>query len=197
MVVAAIVACEIGFWVVLAAGLLTRYVLLRRRLGAALLVAVPLMDVALLGFTIADLRSGAEPGSAHGLAAVYLGFSVAFGHALVRGADARVAHRWAGGPAPTPKPAAGTRARLRREWRDFGLACVAVAISTALLLGAAALVGGRADTGPLLSWIGRLGMVLLVWFVGWPSLPRRAGACASAAPIPLAAPVTTAVPAKT
>ena len=45
MVVAAIVACEIGFWVVLAAGLLTRYVLRRPRAGAALLVCVPLVDL--------------------------------------------------------------------------------------------------------------------------------------------------------
>lgn len=184
MVVAAIIACEIGFWVVLAAGLLTRYVLRRRRLGGALLVAVPLVDVALLAFTVVDLRSGAEPAAAHGLAAVYLGFSVAFGHSLVRWADVRVAHRWAGGAPPVPKPATRTAARLRREWREFGLACVAVATSVALLLGAVALVGDRADTGPLLGWIGRLGLVLLVWFAGWPAWEtvRRLTAPRTAAP---------------
>ena len=168
MVVAAIVACEIGFWVVLAAGLLTRYALHRRRLGAVLLACVPLVDLALLAFTVVDLRRGAEAELAHGLAAVYLGFSVAFGHAMVRWADVRVAHRFAGGPPPAPKPAGGTRARMRLEWREFGKAFLAVALSTLLLLGAIALVGERSDTGELQGWIGRLGLVLLVWFVGWP-----------------------------
>ncbi|MCF6506523.1 hypothetical protein E9549_03735, partial [Blastococcus sp. MG754426] len=57
----AIIACEIGFWVVLAAGLLTRYVLRRPRLGGALLLGVPLVDAVLLVLTAVDLGSGAAP----------------------------------------------------------------------------------------------------------------------------------------
>lgn len=167
MIVAAILVCEVGFWVVLVAGLLTRYVLHRPRLGAALLVCVPLVDLALLAFTVLDLRRGAEPEFAHGLAAVYLGFSVVFGHSLVRWADVRVAHRWAGGPPPEPKPRSGTRERARREWGEFGRACAAAALSTVLLLAAIALVGD-ADTAQLWSWITRLGVVLLVWLVTAP-----------------------------
>ncbi len=168
MVVAAIVACEIGFWVVLVAGLLTRYVLRRPRAGAALLVCVPLVDLALLAFTVVDLRRGAEPEFAHGLAAVYLGFSAAFGRAMVRWADVRVAHRFGEGPAPEPRPASGTPARVRREWREFGSACLAATLSTALLLGAAALTADQTDAAPLTAWIGRLALVLVVWLVGWP-----------------------------
>jgi len=177
MLVAAIVACEVGFWVVLAAGLVARYLLGRRRLGAVLLAGVPLVDLALLVFTVLDLRRGAEPGTAHGLAAVYLGFSVVFGPALVRWADVRVAHRWAGGPPPAPKPAGGTAARARLEWRDFGRACLAAGLSGALLLGAALLVGDRADTAPLLAWLLRLALVLAIWFATGPLVetlrPRR------------------------
>lgn len=168
MIVAAIVACEIGFWVVLGAGLLTRYALRRPRLGAALLICVPLVDVVLLGLTVVDLRSGAEPEVAHGLAALYLGFSVAFGHEMVRWADVRVAHRFAGGPAPEPKPAGGTWERVALEWRGFGRAVVAIGLSAVLLLGAIALVGERGETGALESWFPRLGMVLVVWLLGWP-----------------------------
>jgi hypothetical protein len=168
VLVAAIVACEIGFWVVLATGLVARYLLSWRRTGAAVLAAVPLVDLALLVFSVLDLRSGAQPRAAHGLAAVYLGFSVAFGPALVRWADVRFAHRWAGGPPPEPKPAGGTPARLRLEWRDFGRAVLAAAISAALLLGAVLLVGDRADTAPLLGWLWRLGLVLGIWLLGWP-----------------------------
>ena len=168
MLVAAIVACEVGFWVVLAAGLTARYLLRWRRVGAALLVGVPLVDLALLVFTVVDLRRGGEPGTAHGLAAVYLGFSVAFGPSLVRWADVRVAHRWAGGPPPAPKAPGGTWPRARHEWREFGRACLAVALSVALLLGAIALVGDRGDTSALWSWMSRLGLVLVVWLIGWP-----------------------------
>lgn len=92
MIVAVIVACELGFWVVLAAGLLARYGLRWPRIGAALLLCVPLVDLVLLGATVVDLRGGATATAAHGLAAAYLGFSVAFGHRTIRSLDQRVAH---------------------------------------------------------------------------------------------------------
>jgi hypothetical protein len=168
MILAAIVACEIGFWVVLAAGLATRYLLRWRRTGAVLLAGVPVVDLALLAFTVVDLRRGAAPSAAHGLAAVYLGVSVVFGHSMVRWADERVAHRWAGGPPPAPKPPGGTWARARREWREFGRGCLAVGLSAVLLLAAIALVGGRGDTTALEGWFGRLGVALVVWLVAWP-----------------------------
>lgn len=164
----AIVACEIGFWVVLAAGLLARYGLRRQRLGAVLLFAVPLIDVALLVLTAVDLRSGAEPDVTHGLAALYLGFSVAFGHDLVRWADVRVAHRMAGGPAPSPPPPSGTSARVRKEWRDFGLALVAAALSAAVLASLAAATAPGIDDGPLLGMLPKLVLVLGIWLFGWP-----------------------------
>ena len=168
MIVAAIVACEIGFWVVLGTGLLIRYVLRRRRAGAVLLACVPLVDLALLGLTVVDLRRGTPAEFAHGLAAVYLGFSIAFGHAMVRWADVRAAHRFAGGPAPAPKPRGGTWARARYEWREFAKACLAVGISSALLVAAVALVGDRSDPGELESWLPRLGLLLVFWLVAWP-----------------------------
>ncbi|RQX50832.1 hypothetical protein DLJ57_10885, partial [Micromonospora chalcea] len=95
MLVAVIVGCEVAFWVVLLAGLIARYPLRRPRLGAALLIAVPVVDLVLLAATMIDLRRGATATFAHGLAAAYLGFSVAFGHRMVRWADERFAHRFA------------------------------------------------------------------------------------------------------
>jgi hypothetical protein len=168
MILAAIVVCEVGFWVVLAAGLVTRYGLRRPRLGGVLLACVPLVDLALLGFTVIDLRSGAPAEFAHGLAAVYLGFSVVFGHAAVRWADVRAAHRWAGGPPPPRRPASGTGERLRLEWHEFARAGAAVAISAALLLAAIAFIGDRSDVGELVAWLVRLGVLLLVWLLAGP-----------------------------
>ena len=168
MLVAAIVVCEVGFWVVLAAGLLARYVLHRPRLGAVLLVCVPLVDLALLVFTAVDLRRGGEPSVAHGLAAVYLGFSVAFGHRMVRWADVRAAHRWAGGPPPALAPAHGTSARVRFAWQDWGRAVLAASIAVVLLVAAIALVGDPSRTGELWGWIERMGWLVAVWLIVGP-----------------------------
>lgn len=167
MMVAAIVACEIGFWLVLALGFALRYLARRTRASAVVLGAVPLVDLALLVLTVVDLRRGGDPGQAHGLAAVYLGFSVAFGPRLVRWADARVAYRWAGGPKPTGRPPSGTVARVRNEWSEFGLACLAGAISVVLLLAAVGLVGSD-DAAPLWGWQARVGVVLAIWLVVGP-----------------------------
>ncbi|MEU8120860.1 hypothetical protein AB0C21_19295 [Spirillospora sp. NPDC049024] len=166
VLLAVIAACEIGFWVVLAAGLLARYALRLRRTGAALLLCVPLLDLVLLAATVVDLRGGASAGTGHGLAAAYLGYSVAFGHSMVRWADERFAHRFAGGPPPTRSPRYGA-ARARHEWREFGKAALATAIACGLLLAMIALVGDADRTRALDAWLGRLGFVLAVWSL-WP-----------------------------
>lgn len=114
MLVLLIVACEVAFWGLLGAGLVTRYVLRWPRLSASLLVGVPLVDLVLLAATVVDLRRGATATAAHGLAAAYIGFSVAFGHGIIRWADDRFAHRFAGGPPPRRPPRYG-RERARTE----------------------------------------------------------------------------------
>lgn len=162
MIVQLIVACEVLFWVFLGAGLIARYLLRRPTLGAALLVGAPLVDVVLLIATTADLRGGTVATWSHGLAAAYIGFSVAFGHSIIRWADARFAHRFAHAPAPVKPPRYG-RARAIREWREFGKATVAWAIACGLLLAAIAMVGEPARTEALSDWIRTLSVVLGVW----------------------------------
>ena len=163
---AVLVACEVGFWVVLLGGLAARYVLRLRRTGAVLLALTPVTDLVLLVVATLDLRGGGTAGAAHGLGAVYLGFSVVFGPGLVRWADRRFAHRFAGGPPPDRPPRYG-RARAAYERREFGRAVLAAGIAAALLLAAAALVGDPDRAAPLLWWLARLGVVLAVWAV-WP-----------------------------
>jgi hypothetical protein len=163
MLAAVIVGCEIGFWLVLGAGLLLRYPLGRPRAGGSVLVLAPLVDLVLLVVTVLDLRAGTAAEWMHGLAAAYLGFSVAFGPSAIRWADVRFAHRFAGGPAPDRSDTYG-RARAVKEWKIFGLAVLAWLISCALLVGAIALVGA-ADAGPLRGWIARLSGILGIWFV--------------------------------
>ena len=166
MLVLLIVAAEIGFWVLLAAGLAARYLLRRRRLSVVLLVGAPLLDLVLLTATVIDLSRGATAEAAHGLAAAYIGFSIAFGHSVIRWADERFAHRFAGGPPPRRPPRSGLE-RARYEWREFGKAALAWAISTGLLVAAIAIVGDAARTDALQGWILRLTMVLAIWSL-WP-----------------------------
>lgn len=160
MLVALIVACEVAFWLLIAAGLVARYPLRLPRVGAALLMAVPAVDLVLLAATTIDLRRGGEATVAHGLAAAYLGFSVAFGHRMVRWADVHFAHRFAGGPPPHRPP--------RHEWRDWARGMLGWAVACALLLGGIVFVGDAERTQELWTWIGRLSVLMVVWLVFWP-----------------------------
>ena len=178
MIAAVIVACEIAFWAVLLGGLTARYVLRRPRLGAVLLVATPLVDVALLALTVVDLRGGATASGAHALAAVYIGVSLAFGHSMVRWADVRFAHRFAGGPAPERAPRSGPAhaAHARRGWRRHVLAW---AIGVGLLLAGVAVVADAERTEVLLQsaglWTLVLGIDFLISF-SYTVFPRRPAA---------------------
>ena len=162
--IAAIVACEIGFWVLLAGGLAARYLLRARRLSTVLLVSVPLVDVALLAVALLDLRRGGEPRTAHGLSAVYLGVSVAFGHQLTRWADQRFAHRFHGGPPPVRPPRSGP-AHAAHERRQWSLHLLAYLIAAATLGLFAVVAGGFDRTLPLWRPMGPWTIVLIIDFV--------------------------------
>jgi hypothetical protein len=177
MIVALIVASEVGFWVLLGAGLLARYLLRLRRLSVVLLLGSPVLDLVLLVATTIDLRRGGTAGPMHGLAAIYLGFSVMFGHAMIRWADQRFAHRFAGGPPPW-KPPKGGWARARYEWREWGKAVVACGIAAALLGAGILMVGEMERAAGLVAWLQRMPAVLAIWLIvgpAWATLfPGRA-----------------------
>jgi hypothetical protein len=156
-----IAAAEIGFWVLVAAGLLTRYVARRPGPGMALLAMTPLVDLALLAAVTLDLRDGATASSAHALAAVYLGVSIAFGRRFIAWADVRVAHRFAGGPAPAPKPRSGA-ARTTAERQTWLRHALAWAIGCSLLLAATVLVGDTDRTKALTAMAGLWTVVLAI-----------------------------------
>ncbi|RRO16996.1 hypothetical protein EIL87_12005 [Saccharopolyspora rhizosphaerae] len=180
MIVAGIVGAEVAFWVVLGLALATRYLLRRRRASTVLLWALPLVDLALLGFVVADLASGAEPTQSHALAASYLGFTVAFGRPLVRWADARFAHRFAGGP-PVVKPAKGSAAYVRGLWVEWFRVVFAAGIAVVVLAFLALVVRqepipaslDQAGPNPLWSQMLTLGIVVTVWFLAGPAFTRR------------------------
>ncbi|MFJ2896611.1 hypothetical protein ACIO87_17225 [Streptomyces sp. NPDC087218] len=151
MIVTLIVLCEVAFWVLLAAGLALRYLARKPRLGAAVLLCEPLLEVVLLVVTAIDLKNGAVPDWKHGLAAVYIGFTVGLGHSTIRWVDARVAHRFAGGPPPVKPPKYGM-ARAAHEWRVAARWTVAAVTALALLQLAIWYVGGDGDASTLQAW---------------------------------------------
>lgn len=159
-----IVTCEITFWILLLLGLAARYLLRARKLSAALLICVPLVDVLLLAASVLDLRGGAEADIAHGLAAIYIGVSVAFGGQMIRWADQRFAHRFAGGPRPVPPPKAGREhaAHERRQWLRHLLA---YAVGAAVMGLFTLLVGDYARTAPMWGPMGVWSVVVVVDFL--------------------------------
>ncbi|MEV6973657.1 hypothetical protein [Kitasatospora sp. NPDC093806] len=135
MIVTFIAAAEVAFWVVLGLGLAARYLLRWRTASTVLLVGLPVLDLVLFLLTLFDLRGGATASWTHALAASYLGFSVGYGPSVVRWADARFLHRFAGGPKPQPAPKYG-RERTRYEWqvcrRTVTSAAITITLITAL-----------------------------------------------------------------
>ncbi len=162
-----IAACEIGLWVLLAAGLSLRYLARLPRAGAVVLLGIPLLDVVLVIAAAVDLHRGAEPGGVHGLAGVYLGTSVAFGPAIVRWADVRFAHRFAGGPPPV-KHAKGSPEKAAALWREWARVVLAAAIASAVLVFLAYGIADADQRDVLLSWIVRAWFVTGLWLVFGP-----------------------------
>ncbi|MET0136380.1 MAG: hypothetical protein ABW215_22575 [Kibdelosporangium sp.] len=162
-----IAACEVGFWVLLLLGLSARYLLRLRRTSTVLLVSVPLVDVVLLVATVIDLNGGAKATQVHGLATIFLGFSVAFGHSMMRWADQRFAYKFAGGPPPWKPPKSGPE-RVRYEWREWGKFVLAWAIACGVMLLLIHVVSTPEHTTALWqSSIPGISMVGLIWLI-WP-----------------------------
>lgn len=84
-----IVASEIGFWIVIILGLITRYIFKKEKLGFFFLALTPVIDLLLLVTTSIDMYRGATATTAHAIAAVYIGISIAFGRDMIKWADGR------------------------------------------------------------------------------------------------------------
>ncbi|MFG2894301.1 hypothetical protein [Streptomyces sp. NPDC048248] len=151
MVVTLIIVCEVGFWVLLVAGLALRYLARMPRTGAAVLLMEPLLELTLLVVTAIDLRNGATADWKHGLAAVYIGYTVAYGHYTIAWVDGHFAHRFAGGPPPVKPPRYGL-ARAGHEGKLWLRTVLMAAVASGLLQLAIWFVGEGGDTASLRGW---------------------------------------------
>lgn len=94
---------------------------------------------------------------------------------MVRWADARFAHRFAGGPPPS-RPPAGGMAHARYQRGQWARHLLAWAVGCALLLGGVAIVGDPARSGALMGMAQGWTVVLAVdflWSMSYTLWPRK------------------------
>jgi len=185
-VAAFIIGAEVAFWVFIALGLAVRYLLKMPRTSVFVLLLVPLIDVVLLIVAVIHMRQGATADLTHGLAALYLGFSIVFGHGMIRWADQRVAHRFAGGPPPKKSPKYGA-ARAKNEWLFAVRTLIAWGLAMGIVYLMVWLVGNAEVTGSLVAsvvWAAKIpgicALIALTYTI-WPKTPKTSAQEAEAA----------------
>jgi len=162
-----IVGCEIGFWVILFLGLFVRYILKIVHLSNFILLCVPVIDLTLLGAIALDLHRGSTAEFAHGLAAIYLGFTVVFGHDLITRCDQYISFKIAGGKEPEKAPDSGIL-HIIYEWKMWLRGVVAGCIAALLIFAAIHYVNHPEQTVELAKWYSYIFWLLVVWGVCWP-----------------------------
>lgn len=159
-----IIFSEVGFWVVIALGLFTRYVFKRKKLGLFFLALTPVIDLILLSATSIDLYNGATATSIHGLAAVYIGVSIAFGKSMIQWADERFQYYVIKqGPKPVKRYGMEYAIHYFKSWGKHVLAYI---IGAGLLAGMIYFIQDASRTealkGILQIWTVILGIDLLI-----------------------------------
>lgn len=174
MILAIIITCEVGFWVLILFGLVARYPLKMHDLGLVLLALTPVVDIVLLAATAVDLSRGSTATIFHGLAAIYLGFSVAYGHKMIKWADSHFAYRFAAGPTPRKRYGADYMSEC---WRDAARTLLAAAIAAGVLWGLIVISGDPAHSSALEGMFRILGLIVaveLIWATGYTIWPKKA-----------------------
>ncbi|MFT4928111.1 MAG: hypothetical protein ACI8WB_004226 [Phenylobacterium sp.] len=165
MLIWLIIFCEVGFWIFLFGGLFVRYIIKLPKLGSSLLLCVPLLDVILLVATAYDLRSGTTAEFAHGLAAAYLGFTLVFGHGVVKWADNYFAYKYNGQDKPHEKYG---WTYTKYEWGQWFKGILACGIASVILYLAIIFVNNETKTEALTDWMYILPSLMFFWFLFGP-----------------------------
>lgn len=163
MILIAIVVAEVLFWILLLAGLLTRYALKAPRIGAALLIATPIVDLVLLALTYIDLSSGKSSNFIHGLSALYIGYSIALGPTIIRALDVRFARRFGTRENNTDGPDSHTAESAMTTWKRV---CWASLISVVLLTIGIAITSLQGAFWLIYWIIVAIFIVVSWWFIG-------------------------------
>ncbi|MGE7922473.1 hypothetical protein ACQKND_04730 [Viridibacillus arvi] len=144
MIIYFIIGAEIAFWLLIIAGLVLRYILKLRRVSIWVLAATPLIDLVLIVLTALDLKNGATANAFHGLSAIYIGVSIAYGKQMIDWADQQF-KRFILKTGERPKKLYG-KEKGKREALGFVKHIIAYAIGALIIWGMLLILGKDEQT---------------------------------------------------
>ncbi|MCP1143429.1 hypothetical protein [Lysinibacillus endophyticus] len=154
-----IIAAEVAFWIVIIAGLFSRYVLKWNKVSILFFLLTPLIDLGLVALTVIDLRNGATATTAHGLSVIYIGVSIAYGKTMIAWADEKFQSWFL--KKPSSKKTLTGMAKAIHELKMWARHVTAFSIGSLLFWGIITFVGSQATEA--LNGIWRVwGLVLLI-----------------------------------
>jgi hypothetical protein len=159
-----IIACEVGFWVLVLAGLLARYVFHKKKLGAFLLICTPIVDLILLFSTVIDLKNGAVATTVHGIAAIYIAISIVYGHSMIKWADEKFAYKYAGGEKPIKQKRYG-RDHAKHERQGWYRHVLAWMIGGSIIAAVIFFIDNASQTKALLGTLQTWTLIVLIDFL--------------------------------
>ncbi|WP_068984728.1 MULTISPECIES: hypothetical protein [Lysinibacillus] len=158
--IAWIITAEIAFWIVIILGLICRYVLKMPKLSIFFFALTPVIDLLLVTLTALDLKAGTSASISHGIAAIYIGVSIAYGKTMITWADEKF-QQWFLKSVHKKEPLTGM-AKGKHEMKMLGQHIVAFIIGTGLLYAMSLFVGSNSDTSPLFQVMKVWGIVLAI-----------------------------------
>ena len=176
MLLTLVIGSEVGFFVLLLAGLVVRYLMKMPRTGAVLLALSPLGYVVVLIAGAIDLARGGAADIAHVFGAIVIGIVAVSGRHHLHAMDGWVRRKLA----KEPKPQLTGQEHARKQRTDFYRRTGEWAVVVALLAGGYALTGlDLTRGGQLLGGIGFWTVVLVVdffWSFSYTAFPCGAKA---------------------
>ncbi len=158
--IAWIITAEIAFWIVILLGLISRYHFKKQKLSIIFFALTPIIDLLLVWLTVMDLRAGTPASISHGIAAVYIGVSIAYGKTMITWADEKFQQWFL--KLPIEKKRLTGLAKGIHEIKMLGLHVIAYIISASLLYAMIIFIGQLTDTSSLFQVMKIWGIVLLV-----------------------------------
>ncbi|WP_285398269.1 hypothetical protein [Lysinibacillus sp. fls2-241-R2A-57] len=158
--IAWIITAEIAFWIVIILGLICRYVLKMPKLSILFFALTPVIDLLLVILTAMDLKAGTPASISHGIAAIYIGVSIAYGKTMIAWADEKF-QQWFLKSDHKKEPM--TRmTKGKHEMKMLGQHIVAFIIGAGLLYAMSLFVGSNSDTSSLFQVMKVWGIVLAI-----------------------------------
>ncbi|MFB9974102.1 hypothetical protein FPQ10_09025 [Allobacillus sp. SKP2-8] len=155
-----IVACEVGFWIFIIAGLVMRYIFNQKRIGILLLAMTPVVDLILILVTGIDMYRGGEPTTADAIAPIYIAVSIIYGKSIIQWADERFAY-YVKREGPKPPRRVGIE-YAKHSMKGSLQHILAYMIGGAILLFMIYYIGNDTDTTVLESTLKFWGIIVIV-----------------------------------